>query len=166
MPHPELVQALLLPEAFPAEERPRQVELVETHVSWLFLTGAYVYKVKKPLDFGFLDFTTLEKRRHFCDQEVALNRRMSPEVYPGVVEIRRGPQGYAVQGPGELVEYAVKMRQLPRDSAMKELAAARRGDAGHGAAPGEEDLGVSPAGRHKPRDHPTRRLGSHAHKPA
>ena len=121
MPHPELVQALLLPEAFPVEERPRQVELVETHVSWLFLTGAYVYKVKKPLDFGFLDFTTLEKRRHFCDQEVALNRRMSPEVYPGVVEIRRGPQGYAVQGPGELVEYAVKMRQLPRDSAMKEL---------------------------------------------
>ena len=121
MPHPELVQALLHPEAFPAEERPRQIELVETHVSWLFLTGVHVYKIKKPLDLGFLDFTTLEKRRHFCDREVALNRRMSPEVYPGVVEIRKGPQGYAVQGPGELVEYAVKMRQLPRDSAMKEL---------------------------------------------
>ena len=119
--HPEFVEALLRPQAYPPGERPELVELVETHISWLFLTGAYVYKVKKPLDLGFLDFTTLERRRSFCQREVTLNRRISPEVYLGVVEIHHGPQGYAVDGPGELVEYAVKMRQLPRDRALREL---------------------------------------------
>lgn len=125
--HPELVEALLRPQAYPPEERPERVELVEIHISWLFLTGGYVYKVKKPLDLGFLDFTTLERRRSFCEQEVSLNRRLSPEVYLGVVEIHLGPQGYAVEGSGELVEYAVKMRQLPGDRALRELL--RHGDA-------------------------------------
>ena len=69
MAHPALVQALLRPGAYPVEARPSRVELVETHVSYLFLTGSYVYKVKKPVDYGFLDFTTLERRRHFCHQE-------------------------------------------------------------------------------------------------
>jgi hypothetical protein len=99
------------------------VELVETHISYLFLTGAFVYKVKKPVDFGFLDFTTLEKRRHFCQQEVLLNRRLSPDVYLGLVEVRHDQGRYAIHGPGEAVEYAVKMRQLPRDRAMAQLLA-------------------------------------------
>ncbi len=102
-------------------DHPVSVELVETHVSWLFLTGARVYKVKKPVDFGFLDFTTLEKRQRFCEREVALNRRLSPDVYLGVVEIRRDGERFSVGGQGETVEYAVEMRQLRREQALREL---------------------------------------------
>ena len=111
------------------ESRPARVELVETHVSYLFLTGSYVYKVKKPVGYGFLDFTSLEQRRHFCHQEVLLNRRLSPEVYLGVVEVRRDGDSYAVEGPGETVEYAVQMRRLPRARAMSELLRKRTLDA-------------------------------------
>ncbi len=118
-----MVQALLQPEAYPPGVA--AVELVETHVSYLFLTGRHVYKVKKPVDFGFLDFTTLDKRRHFCHQEVALNRRMSPEVYLGVSEVRLHQGRYSIDstgdGPGATVEYAVKMVQLPRQRAMNLL---------------------------------------------
>jgi len=112
---PPFVRALLQPEAYPAEERPQAVRLVETHISWLFLTGRYVYKIKKPVNFGFLDFTTLERRRHFCHEEVRLNRRLSPDVYLGVVEVVRRNGTYALHGSGETVDYAVKMRQLPED---------------------------------------------------
>ena len=112
--HPALVQALLLPKAYRTDGlSPRAVELVETHISYLFLTGEQVYKVKKPVDYGFLDFTTLEKRHHFCQEEVRLNRRLSPEVYLGVVPISHQRGTYAVNGPGETVEFAVKMVQLP-----------------------------------------------------
>ncbi|MBI2936493.1 MAG: AAA family ATPase [Chloroflexi bacterium] len=121
MPYPPLVQALLQPEAYPPPERPAKVEMVETHISYLFLTGVWVYKVKKPVDFGFLDFTTLDKRRFFCQEEVRLNRRLSPDVYQGVAEIRQSGSRYTIEGPGETVEYAVKMRQLPRSAAMSEL---------------------------------------------
>ncbi|MBI2872503.1 MAG: AAA family ATPase [Chloroflexi bacterium] len=122
----DMVQALLRPEAYP--ERPASVELVETHISFIFLTGQYVYKVKKPVNFGFLDFTTLEKRKHFCDQEVALNRRLSPDVYLGVVEVRKDDGRYAVDGPGQTAEYAVKMRQLPRERSLQAMLA--RGEVG------------------------------------
>ena len=121
MAHPALVQALLRPGAYPDGTRSARVELMETHVSYLFLTGSYVYKVKKPVDYGFLDFTSLEKRRYFCHQEVLLNRRLSPDVYLGVVEVRRDGDSYAVEGPGETVEYAVQMRRLPRSRIMSEL---------------------------------------------
>ena len=115
MQAPPFVRALLDPEAYPEDERPREVRLVETHISWLFLTGRFVYKVKKPVNFGFLDFTTLERRRHFCHEEVRLNRRLSPDVYLGVVEVVRRDGRYALYGPGETVDYAVRMRQLPGD---------------------------------------------------
>ncbi|MBI2856285.1 MAG: AAA family ATPase [Chloroflexi bacterium] len=114
-----LVAALMQPDAYP--ERPQSVETVETHISHIFLTGDYAYKVKKPVDFGFLDFTTLEKRRHYCQQEVLLNQRLSPDVYLGVVEIREADGRYAIEGPGTTVEYAVKMRQLPRERALTRL---------------------------------------------
>ena len=114
-----MVEALLQPEAYPHQVA--GVELVETHVSYLFLTGEHVYKVKKPVDYGFLDFTTLDKRRYFCHQEVALNRRMSPEVYLGVSEVRQHQGRYTIDGPGVTVEYAVKMRQLPRQRALSML---------------------------------------------
>ena len=117
--YPALVEQLLKPQAYPPGVG--AVELIETHISYLFLTGRYVYKVKKPVDYGFLDFTTLEKRHRFCIREVELNRRLSPEVYLGVVEIRQQDGRYAVEGPGRTVEYAVKMLQLPRDRAMSLL---------------------------------------------
>ena len=117
--HVALVEALRRPEAYP--EHPAAVEMVETHVSWLFFTGRHVYKVKKPVDFGFLDFTTLERRRHFCHREVELNRRLAPSVYLGVVEVRQHSDRVAVEGPGRTVEYAVKMRQLPRERSMQAL---------------------------------------------
>ncbi|MDP3063752.1 MAG: AAA family ATPase, partial [Chloroflexota bacterium] len=116
-----LVVALLDPASYP--ERPESVELIETHVSWLFLAGQRVYKVKKPVDFGFLDFTTLERRRHFCQEEVALNRRLSPDVYLGVDEIRERDGRLTIEGPGQTVEYAVVMRRLPRQQALSELLA-------------------------------------------
>ena len=111
-----LVEALLEPRAYPLDERPSAVVLKETHISWLFLTGRYVYKVKKPVDFGFLDFTCLQKRRHFCHEEVRLNQRLSPTLYLGVIEVRQGAGIYTLGGhEGKVVDYAVKMRQLPND---------------------------------------------------
>lgn len=117
--HSPMVQALLQPKAYPDEVA--QVELVETHISWIFLTGQYVYKVKKPVDYGFLDFTKLDKRRFFCQQEVELNRRLSPQVYLDVVEVRQENDSYTIQGPGQPVDYAVKMRQLPQERRMDVL---------------------------------------------
>ena len=117
--HPPLVEALLDPGAYARGDSP--VELIETHVSYVFLVGDHVYKVKKPVDYGFLDFTTLAKRRHFCEQEVRLNRRTSPEVYLGVEEIREEGGGYALNGPGRTVEYAVKMRRLPQQRSLDNL---------------------------------------------
>lgn len=117
--HSRLVEALLTPGAYPGEVA--TVEMVETHISYLFFTDVQVYKIKKPVDYGFLDFTTLEKRRDDCYQEVELNRRISPEVYLGVVEIREQTGRYVVEGPGRTAEYAVKMRRLPRDRSMNLL---------------------------------------------
>lgn len=102
------------------------IEVEETHISTVFLTGDFVYKLKKPVDFGFLDYTTLEKRCHYCKQEVLLNRRLSENVYLDVVSITREPGGYTLDGLGEPVEYAVKMRQLPKERTMLQLL--RRGE--------------------------------------
>ena len=114
-----LVQALMDPGAYPQATSP--VDMIETHISFIFFAGDYAYKVKKPVDHGFLDFTTLEKRRHFCEREVELNRRICPEVYLGVEEIREEAGRYAVGGPGRTMEYAVKMRRLPPESSMRRL---------------------------------------------
>ena len=125
--HPNLVQALLQPQAYSQEGAvPDDVELVETHVSYLFLTGEHVYKVKKAVDLGFLDFTDLETRRHFCQEEVAVNQRFSPSVYLGVVTVNRDGDSYTINGSGEVAEYAVKMRQLPRERMLE--ARLRSGD--------------------------------------
>ena len=107
---------LLDPSAYPGDVD--SVEAAETHISYLFFAGGHVYKVKKPVDFGFLDFTSLEKRRDCCHSEVALNRRISPDLYLGVAEIREEGGRHALDGPGRTVEYAVKMVRLPRERAM------------------------------------------------
>lgn len=90
------------------------LELIETHTSWVFLSEHTVWKVKKPVDFGFLDYTTLEKRRAACDAEVRLNARLAPHVYGGVVPITRDVGGrHSIAGSGEVVDWAVKMVRLP-----------------------------------------------------
>ena len=109
-----VVQALQDPDAYP---HPVDAPVVHhTHISVVFLAGPFAYKVKKPVDLGFLDFTTLEKRRHFCGEEVRLNRRLAPDIYLGVVPLVEREGGLSVGGPGEPVEYAVKMRRLPAEA--------------------------------------------------
>jgi aminoglycoside phosphotransferase family enzyme/predicted kinase len=116
----ELFQALRDPAAYPFQVG--EVGFLETHVSLLFFAGERVYKVKKPVDLGFLDFSTLERRRHFCEEEVRLNRRLAPDTYLGVVEIRRDAAGAVrVGGAGELVEPAVEMRRLPAERMLEAL---------------------------------------------
>jgi aminoglycoside phosphotransferase family enzyme len=114
-----LQKALLNPGIYP--DLPKKIQLIETHISLLFLTGSYVYKVKKPVDFGFLDFTTLEKRKYFCEQEVRLNRRLSPDIYLGVVKITRDGDRVSFDGRGEVEEYAVKMKQIREELLMDKL---------------------------------------------
>jgi aminoglycoside phosphotransferase family enzyme len=108
--HRDVVAFLSDPRSYP--HRPRRVEVVQTHASFVFLAGPQVYKVKKPVDFGFLDFSTLERRRRFCEREVHLNRRLAPDVYLGVVEIRKAGRSLSIGGDGRPVEYAVQMRRL------------------------------------------------------
>jgi len=89
-----------------------QFELIETHCAWVLLTGEYAYKIKKPLDLGFLDFSTLEKRRHVCEEEIRLNRRLAEKIYLEVVTITGSAEAPQLNGDGKVIEYAVKMRQF------------------------------------------------------
>src|SRR4030043_2165075 len=116
---PALVEALLKPEIYP--HNPKKVELVQTQMSFLFLTGDYVYKVKKPVDLGYLDYTTLEKRRFFCRQEIELNKRLCPDAYLEVVPIVSRQGQIHLGGAGKIIEYAVKIKQLPADRMMDKL---------------------------------------------
>ena len=116
-----LIAALLRAECFPHEvERP--VQLRETHISWILLTGRYAYKIKKPVDFGFLDFSTLDKRRFYCEEEVRLNRRFAPQLYLGVEPVTRRDGRIRMGGDGPAVEYAVKMRQFDDGRLLERLA--------------------------------------------
>ncbi len=119
----EVLGSLVRPEAYPHPVE--GVTVVQTHVSVVFLAGPYAYKVKKPVHFDFLDAHLLERRAEMCRQELALNRRLSPDLYLGVVPITRGPQGLVVGGTGEPVEYAVQMRRLPEDRMMDRLLESR-----------------------------------------
>ena len=106
----QLLPFLLNANSYP--HRPRRVRLVQTHSSFVFIVPPFVYKVKKPVNFGFLNFSTLEKRRYFCAREIALNRRLCPKMYLAVVPISR-KAGRFMFGEGDhVVEYAVKMRKL------------------------------------------------------
>jgi len=112
-------QALLNPEAYP--HKPQKMELVQTQMSFIFLTGEYVYKIKKPVNLGYLDYTTLEKRHFFCHQELELNRRLCPGAYLDVVPIVEEKDGLRIEGRGKAIEYAVKMKQLPQERMMDVL---------------------------------------------
>lgn len=118
---PPLIQGLLDGQAYP--EKPDRIDLVQTQMSFVFLTGAFAYKIKKPLNFGFADFTSLEKRRFYCEREVELNRRLSPAIYLGVITVTESEGQFAIEGKGRAVEYAVKMRQLPMERSLSRLLA-------------------------------------------
>ncbi len=113
-----LIDALSRPAAYP--DAVDRVEVRQTHISVAFLAGPLVYKVKKPVSPGFLDFSTLDKRRHFCQEEVRLNRRLAPDVYLGVVPVVRSPSGVHFEGEGEVVDWAVKMQRLPDAATFRE----------------------------------------------
>ncbi len=98
--------------------------VIETHISWVILTGEYAYKIKKPMDFGFLDFSTLEKRRHYCEEELRLNRRLAPEIYLEVIGFsgnEETPHILARGAPDGAFEFAVKMRQFDADKVLTNL---------------------------------------------
>ncbi len=116
---PRVLQALLQPTAYP--HAAGDIRLHETHMSWVVLAGRYAYKLKKPVDLGFVDFTTVERRAAACMEEVRLNRRLSPDLYLGVVWIveRRGE--FFVGGKGRPVEPAVRMRRLPEEGMLPHL---------------------------------------------
>ena len=115
------VQQLLQPQAFahPGGE----AVLRETHISWVVLYGDFAYKIKKPVNFGFLDFSTLALRRHFCEQELALNRRFAPEIYLAVVPITADEGGPRFAGAGPVIDYAVKMRRFDESQLLASVAA-------------------------------------------
>ncbi|HED40780.1 MAG TPA: hypothetical protein ENJ13_10170, partial [Chromatiales bacterium] len=91
-----------------------EFELIETHCAWVLLTGEYAYKIKKPLNLGFLDFSTVAKRRHVCEEELRLNRRLAAPLYLEVVAITGSQEAPQLNGQGKVIEYAIKMRQFER----------------------------------------------------
>ena len=122
MTHLKLVEAMQKPDFYP--HRPANVEFIQTHISYVFIAGDYVYKVKKPLKFDFLDFTTREKRKFFCEEELKLNRRLAPDTYLDVVSLSRNEAGDITLDQGiEIVDYAVRMKKLPGDRMLKTLLA-------------------------------------------
>jgi len=109
-----LIAALMRAEAY--DHPVRDIRLIETHISWVILTGDYVYKIKKPVNLGFLDFSTLAQRRHCCMEEVRLNRRLAPALYLGVVTVTGTPEQPRLGGVGAAIEYAVRMAQFPQQA--------------------------------------------------
>ena len=108
----KLIESLQRPGAL--AETADRVKLLQTHMSWILLTDQHAYKIKKPVDLGFADFTSLEKRRHFCDEELRVNRRLAPDLYLAVLSITGTCQSPVVGGDGEPIEYAVYMKQFPQ----------------------------------------------------
>jgi len=109
-----LPAALMRAECYPHPVR--EIRLLETHISWVLMTGDYAYKIKKPVNLGFLDFSTIGMRGHYCGEELRLNRRLAPEIYLDVVTVRGTRAAPRIGGDGPIIEYAVKMREFPQDA--------------------------------------------------
>jgi aminoglycoside phosphotransferase family enzyme len=126
---PGFVAFLLQPAAYgPA---PSAVKLVQTHISYVFITDDFVYKFKKPVDFGFLDFTTLANRHHFCQQELILNRRLCPSIYLDLVALEKTDNSFHLASPAQadaehIVEYGIKMKRMPEEQMMANVIKAGR----------------------------------------
>ena len=111
-----LIHSLQSPASY--EHTALRVDLMETHISWVLLTGTYAYKIKKPVDFGFVNFTTLDRRKFFCEEELRLNGRLAPRLYLEVVPVTGTPEAPHMGGAGEPLEYAVKMRQFSQEALL------------------------------------------------
>jgi Uncharacterized protein conserved in bacteria len=117
--HSKLIEFFLNPDSYP--HKPGSVEHLQTHASHIFIASPYVYKVKKPVNLGFLDFSTLDRRKYYCEKEVELNRRLCNDVYLGVEEISLHNDSLAFGKGDRTVEYAVKMKKLPERYFLKNL---------------------------------------------
>lgn len=121
---PEHLKGLLLPDAYP--HAVGKIEVVETHISWVILTGEIAYKIKRPVRYAFIDLSSAERREFFCREELRLNRRFAAELYLNVCEIRRHESGARIGGTGPLLEYAVCMRQFRGEDELERLLQAGR----------------------------------------
>jgi len=120
---PELIRNLLKAAAYPHDAT--APDLIETHISWVILAGEFAYKIKKPVDLDFLDFSTLDLRRHFCAEELRLNRRFAPSLYLDVVAIGGSPASPII-GQEPAIEWAVRMRRFPADAGLDQQLAQDR----------------------------------------
>ncbi len=114
-----LIKSLQNPVLFP--HKVDYFKIIETHISWVLLTGQYAYKIKKTLNLGFLDFSSLEKRRHFCFEELRLNSRLAKDLYLDVIAISGTTEQPKIEGSGTVIEYAVKMQQFDYDKTFDQL---------------------------------------------
>jgi len=126
---PEFVTFLLQPAAYAPQ--PSAVKLLQTHISYVFITDDFVFKFKKPVDFGFLDFTSLDKRLHFCRQELTLNRRLCPSIYLDLVALEKKGSSLSLSSPdqadaGNIIEYGIKMKRMPEERMMANVIKAGR----------------------------------------
>jgi aminoglycoside phosphotransferase family enzyme/predicted kinase len=123
-PSQKLIEFLKLPASYP--HRPRRVLSMQTHISWVFIASPLVFKIKKPVNLGFLDFSTLKSRHHFCQRELELNRRLCPDVYLGVLPIYQTHSGFSFKTKEKIAEYCLKMKELPKGWFLGELLAKGR----------------------------------------
>ena len=121
---PDWIQQMLNPSVYPHPVQ--QVRLIETHISWLLLTGTFAYKIKKPVDLGFADFQSLDRRRFFCEEEIRLNGRLAPAIYLDVAQVTGSLQQPEINGSGPVIDYAVRMQQFRDDQLLSRLAAESR----------------------------------------
>ena len=115
-----LVEAMSRPDFYP-HPTANSIQIIQTHISYIFLTGDYAYKLKKPFDLGFLDFSTFEKRRFYCQQELDLNQPIAPDIYLDVLRVTQQDNTLELNGNGETVEYILKMRQFPQSALLSEM---------------------------------------------
>ncbi len=119
MNHRKLLKAFFSPEFY--DHPVDHIELIETHISLVFLTGSFAYKVKKPVDFGFLNFTSLEQRRYFCNEELRLNSRLAPQIYLEVLSVNETGDQLNLSGQGEIIDYVIKMHQFEQNCLFNQL---------------------------------------------
>jgi uncharacterized protein len=117
---PDLIQQMLAADFYPHPVT-MPIELIQTHASYVLLTGDFAYKLKKPVNFGFLDYSTIEKRQHFCQEELRLNQRAAKELYLDVLPIAKIGSKYQLGNDGEIVDYAVKMVQFPQEKLLSNM---------------------------------------------
>lgn len=126
---PEYITSLLNPDVY--DHAVENIQLIETHISWVILTGPFAYKIKKPVNFGFLDFSTLEKRHFYCNEELRLNSRLAAAIYLEVIPITALEKRAVFSGSGEIIEYAIKMVQFPQEIQLDRMLAANMLQAEH-----------------------------------